>query len=135
MVVKKVRAVVVFQSSSVKRESQGNVSRLCSGFRFVLRQKRVPRFAGLHGLMPLRQLRRAHRDGDKMIARGALNLFPGELFFSLQVLLAVRTGELEFAHNLKAVVFNANNRSRPRLLQQYMLNATSKRIVGLVKND
>lgn len=33
-----------------------------------------------------------------MLARGALNLFPTEPLIALQVLLAMRTGELEVAH-------------------------------------
>jgi hypothetical protein len=36
--------------------------------------------------MTLRQFRRAEGHGDQMIARGTLNLFPGELFVGLQVL-------------------------------------------------
>jgi hypothetical protein len=74
------------------------VVRVGSGFRFLFGQKGIPRFARLDGLVSFGQFGWAQGDGDQMIARGALNLFPGELFVGLQVLLAVRTGEFELAH-------------------------------------
>jgi hypothetical protein len=43
------------------------------------------------------------RDGDEMIAAGTLDLPAGELFLALQMLLAMRALEFEFAHGLVMV--------------------------------
>jgi len=54
--------------------------------------------------VPFGQFGRTQGDGDQVVASRALNLFPGELFVRLEMLLAVRTGEFEFAHNLSVFV-------------------------------
>jgi hypothetical protein len=83
--------------------------------------------------MSLRQFRRTEWNGDQMIARGALNLFPGELFVGLQTLMAVWTGEFEFTHKLMVFIFIASV-VRFHGLQQYVRSLTAKRIKRLVKN-
>jgi hypothetical protein len=94
-------------------------------------QKRVPRFARLHGLVAFGQLRRAQGDGDQMIARGALNLFSGELFVRLQMLLAVWAGEFEFAHKLVVLMFIM---TAPEAIALLPASFTPKPVAGLVKN-
>jgi hypothetical protein len=54
--------------------------------------------------VPFGQFGRTQGDGDQVVAPRALNLFPGELFVRLQMLLAVRTGEFEFAHDISVFV-------------------------------
>jgi hypothetical protein len=68
-----------------------------------------------------------------MIARGALNLFPGQLIFALHALLAVRAGEFEFAHNLLVFIPTANAVAL-QPLRCYVRISTPKRFGGLVKN-
>ena len=45
--------------------------------------------------------RRRWRDDDEMVAAGALDLSAGKFAVALDVLIAMRAGELEFAHKMQ----------------------------------
>jgi hypothetical protein len=60
----------------------------------------IPRVSGFHRFFSQGLLRGRERDGDEMLARGALNLPSAQTFITLQVLVALGTGELELAHGM-----------------------------------
>ena len=66
-----------------------------SGF-VALRQMRVPGAPGLRLDVREAGARRRVGDSDEVIAGGTLDLPPGELWFALQRLVAVRAVKLEF---------------------------------------
>src|SRR5689334_12704146 len=59
---------------------------------------RVPGFARFGGVVSLGQLRGRGWDYDEVLARRTLDLLPTQAVVALQVLFAVRAGELEIAH-------------------------------------
>jgi hypothetical protein len=66
-------------------------------FLFVVRRdERVPRHAGLR--FEINGLARRGWNRDEMIALGTLNLPPGMLFVTFEMLVATRTREFEFTH-------------------------------------
>ena len=62
------------------------------------RNERGPGLAGLR--LVLDGFARHRRNADQHVALRALDFTSGELLITLKVLLAVRTGKLEFAHRL-----------------------------------
>ena len=60
---------------------------------------RRPGHARLRLIIALLNDRRRRRNDDKMVAAGALDLSAGKLAVALDVLIAMRAGEFEFAHN------------------------------------
>ena len=59
---------------------------------------RRPGHARLRLVIALLHDRRRGRDDDEMVAAGALDLSAGKLGVALDVLIAMRAGEFEFAH-------------------------------------
>ena len=59
---------------------------------------RRPRHARLRLIVSLLDHCRRGRDDDEMVATGALDLSAGKLAFALDMLIAMRAGEFEFAH-------------------------------------
>ena len=62
------------------------------------RHERSPGHSRLRLVVAFRDNGRRGRDNDEMIAAGTLDLSAGELAVALDVLLAMRAGEFEFAH-------------------------------------
>ena len=62
------------------------------------RKVRRPGHARLRLVIAQLDDRRRGRDDDEMVAAGALDLSAGEFAVALNVLLAMRAGEFEFAH-------------------------------------
>ena len=63
------------------------------------RHVRRPRHSRLRLVIALLDDRRRGRDDDEMVAARALDLSAGKLVVALDVLIAMRAGEFEFAHN------------------------------------
>lgn len=77
-------------------------------WRFGRGHKRRPGLSGFGRV--LGSLARDRRDANEMLAGGALDFAPGKLFVTLQMLVALRTGELELVH--RALSFESVNRRK-----------------------
>lgn len=73
----------------------------------------------------LRRLARHGRDADEMLAAWALNLAPGKLLVTLQMLVASRAGEFEFAHSFEFGTAQIMEQCRPKYQCEILAEAGS----------
>jgi len=79
-------------------------------FDLVARQKSIPRHARLDGLVTRREPGGRKRNRDEVVAGRTLNLFARMTFVALDVPVAVRAGEFEFAHRFLVLILDRGER-------------------------